>query len=543
VEKSVTTHYHITKLTPNVNLTRINNTNVLQVTVDGNATGNVTFIVNGYSYTVNLTDGKANLTGKLAYGNNNVIVNYNPDENHTAAGAMANFTVDKLNPTVNVTANNTVYGNDVTVIVQVGENHDGYVTITVNGEEQTRRISGGKAVFTVKDLEVGNNYRINVTYDGNYMYMNGTNYTYFNVTPASMSAVVTAKNVTVEENPSFVIDGLAPRDFEGKVKITIGDDVYYDNIVKSVIEIEKILKAGNYTANVTFYGNKNYANSSYLVNFTVSRTTPDINVTIDNVVYPNNAFAIVNISNNANGTVKVYINGNLIGEGSVINGTASINLTKLSAGDKEVTVEFITSDDYNNNVSTIAGFKVIKANSTVELTQNGTDVIATVTTNATGIVTFYINGKEINATIVNGSVTVKGNLTFGNNTVVAFYNGDVNFTESRTSANYTIDKHITIVDINGVENITYSAGTSFTINVTTNSTGIINLTVNGKYYPTVNNSNVDLGALDEGHYIVTAVVYETASHTSAVKTIEFTVAKNVAVVDIVGVDNITYHSQ
>ena len=53
----------------------------------------------------------------------------------------------------------------------------------------------------------------------------------------------------------------------------------------------------------------------------------------------------------------------------------------------------------------------------------------------------------------------------------------------------------------------------FGVNVTTNSTGTINLTVNGKSYVVQNNTIKDLGALAEGHYIVTAVVYENDNYT------------------------------
>ena len=98
------------------------------------------------------------------------------------------------------------------------------------------------------------------------------------------------------------------------------------------------------------------------------------------------------------------------------------------------------------------------------------------------------------------------------------------------------------MNITGVENTTYYAGTSFGITVTTNSSGIINLTVNGKSYIVENGTVNDLGALAEGHYIVTAVVYETENHTMVTKSVEFTVVKNTAVVNITGVTNTTYYA-
>ena len=80
-------------------------------------------------------------------------------------------------------------------------------------------------------------------------------------------------------------------------------------------------------------------------------------------------------------------------------------------------------------------------------------MIATVSENATGTVTFYVNGVEHNATVNNGVAVWENVLVIGNNTVVAIYNGDVNFTSSRNSTNFTVGKAKSFVNVTASETV------------------------------------------------------------------------------------------
>ena len=60
-----------------------------------------------------------------------------------------------------------------------------------------------------------------------------------------MDAKASAQNITVLENPEFILDNYG--DFNGKVKIEIGGETYYDGDVFVIIETDKLL-AGNKTA-------------------------------------------------------------------------------------------------------------------------------------------------------------------------------------------------------------------------------------------------------------------------------------------------------
>ena len=477
-------------------------------TVGGvNATGNVTFIVNGEEFTVNLTSGRtATLTkDHLIIGNNSVVAIYNGDKNYTSSRAVGNFTVDKMASTVNVTVNNTVYGNTVEIVVQAGENQTGIVEILVNGQTYMDELDHGVAKFYIDGLNV-NNYTVNVTYFENERYHLSINSTKFNVTKANMTATVVAQNVTVEQNASFAINDVTS-DFNGNVTIVINNHVYYDGAVKSPVEIARILQAGNYTANVTFYGDNNYNNKSYIVNFTVSRVDPTIDVEIADVTYPANASAIVTVSNNATGKLEVYLDGTLIGNGTIVNGQATeIELIRLSAGPKEVTVKFITSDEYNNNATETAKFTVFKGSTDVTIEANGTDVIAVVDPSVSGNVVFYINGERFENVTVNGNATIKGKLEIGNNTVSVVYEGNENYTGSESGRIIEIVKITTDLTVEATPEVVVGKNTTIIVTMTNVTSGKVIIEVNGYNY------TVDINSSGVAKLVVALPVGEYTAH-------------------------------
>ncbi|WP_458406160.1 Ig-like domain repeat protein, partial [Methanobrevibacter sp.] len=442
-------------------------------TVNASATGKVTFIVNGVNKTVDIQNGVARWENVLVIGNNTVVAIYEGDVNFTSARNNTIIGVNKTKSLVNVTVNNTVYGNDVVIVVNVPISETGFVTIIVNNRNYTAEIKDGVASINVTGLKV-DEYIVNVTYLGDDTYYNSTNSTTFNVTKANMSAVVTGLNVTVKDNIKFVIDNVTA-DFNGKVIISVEDQTY-DDIVKALIEMGK-LKAGNYTANVTFYGDNNYNNKTYKVNFTVFRVDPTITVSINDTTYPANATALINISDLANGTVTITVNGTEF-TGVVRNGIATVNLTNLSGGSKVAFVNFTTSDDYNNNATATAKFIVNKANSTVTLSRNGTAVIATVNDGATGYITLIVNELEDSLLITNHTVIWEGVLGIGENYVTAIYEGDINYTSSRDSKVFSGNKTNSTVNVTATT-VVYGNASEITVKVPTAQTGFVRITVNG----------------------------------------------------------------
>ena len=477
VTKTNSTNFLVEKATSTTTLTQDTNGDV-KATVTTNATGTVTFYVNGREYTVDLTGNVAVLDkNNLTIGNNSIIAVYNGDINFTSSKDSKNITIAKNTALVNVTATNETYGVPTEITVKVPKAQTGYVTITVNDTlvNVTVKIVNGEAKFNATGLDVGK-YIVNVTYLGDDTYDVASNHTYFNITKNNNLIVdVIGQNVTVKENPSFVVN--VTDEFNGKVNITIGGASYYDGDVKSLIDIDK-LPAGTYKANVTFYGDNNYGNKSVEVEFKVSRVTPTINVTIDDVTYPTKSIAVVNMSDYANGTINITVDGKVF-NGTVTNGAATIDLEGLSAGVKDALINFTTSDNYNGNLTSAVKFHIIKAKSTVNITQENQNVIATVTSGATGNVTFYINGKKYTEEVNDeGKAILENVLLNGNNTIVAIYSGDANFTSAFNATNNTVDLKDALVNVTATT-VVYGNDSVITVEVPEVQKGYVRVTVNG----------------------------------------------------------------
>ena len=324
---STTANFTVNKRNSQVNVTatgaNVGGKAVIEVQVQSNATGHVTVNVNGTNYTIELNNngyGSVEIAG-LENGTYYVHATYLGDDQYlTSENNTQTFTIINNPSKVNVTATSVVYGNDSVITVKVPTVQTGFVTITVNDTliNVTVKIVNGEAKFNASGLDVGR-YIVNVTYLGDKLYVPNTNSTYFNIIKANLTASAIGLNVTVKEDGGIVI--AVPSDFTGKVKVNVTGVVKYDNNPIPLINISKYL-AGNYIANVTFYGDNNYNNKSINVKFTVSRVIPVINVTIDDTTYPGKAVAHVNVTG-ASGVINITV------DGKVFNGTLVNMLNSL----------------------------------------------------------------------------------------------------------------------------------------------------------------------------------------------------------------------
>ena len=477
VTKTNSTKFLINQAESNITLTQNVNGDIIATVLPTNVTGTVTFFINERNYTVDLAGNTATLNkNNLTIGNNSVVAVYNGDINFTSSKTSAKFPIAKNPASVNVTATNETYDDPTEITVKVPIAQKGYVTITVNDTlvNVTVKIVNGEAKFNATGLGVGR-YIVNVTYLGDDIYETEKNFTYFNITKATLTPVIIPQNVTVKENASFVIT--VNDNFKGKVNITVNNIKQYDGDVESLICINK-WAAGTYTANVTFYGDNNFTQKSALVDFEVSRVTPIINVTIDDVTYPNKSIAKVNVSDYANGTINITVGDKHFND-TIHNGYVEIDLTGLSAGVKDALVNFTTSDKYNFNNTSKVKFNINKKQSTVIITQDGQNVIATVPDNATGNVTFYINGKKYTEDVnSNGKAILVNALLNGNNTVVAVYSGDANFTSAYNATNNTVALKDAKVNVTAAT-VVYGNDSLITVKVPNVQKGYVKITVNG----------------------------------------------------------------
>jgi hypothetical protein len=210
---------------------------------------------------------------------------------------------------------------------------------------------------------------------------------------------VTANNATTFDNVTLNIN--ISDDFKGNVSVVVDNVTVYDGPVNDSIDIGKY-SAGNKTANVTFYGDDNYANKTVAVDFTVTKVDLDVNVTAGNVSSLQNATVnITGIPDNYAGNVSVVVDNVTVYDGPV---NSTIDIGKLGVGNKTANVTFYGDENYENKTVNV-GFSVISTISAKDMKRGWAspyDYMATfLDENLTALknanVTFIVGGKNYTA--------------------------------------------------------------------------------------------------------------------------------------------------
>ena len=430
---------------------------VVNVTLPGDATGNVTVVIGNITKTVPIAGGENEIiiTG-VPVGEHNVTITYNGDGKYDAANITKVIKVSPVGVTDDVKVIDQGNG---TVVVVVPGNATGNVTVKVGNNTYNATVINGTAIVNVNN-ETPGNHSITVIYsDGNStVSVNGS------ITVPKRVALMnaTADNIT-ERNPAF-ITVYVPVNATGDVTLTIDGKKYSPYEFKDGVARFKVenLIAGDKTAIAEFAGDNNYTSNYTLVNFTVgkAKTTPDM-VVVDQ----GNGTIVVVLPGDATGNVTVKV-GNSTFTANVTNGTAIINLENITSGDKVINVTYSGDDKYSN----------LTANSTVNVPRTSTPMEVNITNiyvgdaalinvtlpvNATGEVYIEIDGKKYSPyEFKDGIARFKvENLTAGIKTLAVVYKGNDEFAANFTTANLTVSKrqssvNATISPANVGENVT-----------------------------------------------------------------------------------------
>ena len=181
--------------------------NVL-ITIPGDATGNVTVILNSESSVIDINSTTVRgLNGilsmlvtyeNLTAGNYTVIAVYSGNNNYNPSNATDAFVVGKTakeNATMDIDVSPVTEGQNVTVNVELPEDATGTVNAFVNGKNYTVPLKDGKATITIPKLAAGN-YTIPVTYSGDDKYNSETEEVNVTVKEDQKSNIIKAPDVT-----------------------------------------------------------------------------------------------------------------------------------------------------------------------------------------------------------------------------------------------------------------------------------------------------------------------------------------------------------
>ena len=510
------------------------------------ATGEVVITVNGVDYHVSIENGKATGTiSGLAAGDYTVAIKYVGDDKYIGVEVAENVNVAKAQPVLGVVIADVDYGNgfviEATLTGVNGAPLSGNVIVTVAGKEYTVKVTDGKGIATGDKLAAGT-YAFAAAWAGDDNYNIVTENGDFKVNKVDSAIDVAVSDIKVGEDA--VISVKLASDATGEVVITVNGEDYTAAIENGVASVTvSDLKAGDYTVTVKYTGDNNYNEATGSAEFSVLKITPEMDVTVEDIVFGEDLIVNAVLPVDATGEVVITVNG-VDYHVAIENGVASVTVSGLEAGDYTVEVKYAGDDNYNAAEVT-KGVNVAKANPALNVIIDSVDYGNVFTINAvlTGVnnapldtnIIVTVNGKNYIVAIVNGKGTFHADkLAAGSYNFNARFAGSNNYNEVSDSGKFNVYKVDSAIGIT-VKDINVGEDAVITVKLFSDATGELTVTVNGKDY-TANVVNgratVYVSDLKAGTYDVVAKYSGDNNYNAAVATSSFTVSKVDSTMDV-----------
>ena len=512
---------------------------VITVKLLSDATGSVTVTVNGKDYTEPVVNGIANVkVSGLKADTYDVAVKYSGDNNYNAVVATSSFTVSKVDSTMDVTVDDIVFGEDLTVNAVLPADATGEVVITVDGVDYPVAIVDGKATGTIKDLTAGY-HTVGVKYGGDDKYNDVVVDGFVIVDKAQpvLGVVIADVNYGNEFAIEATLTGVNSTPLNGNVIVTVNGKFYVVNVTDGKGTLTGVkLAAGTYGFTAVWAGNDNYAAVDENGDFKVNKLNSTVAVNADDIKVGENVTVSVNVPSDATGNVIVTVDGKDYTV-AIVDGKAVKTIADLKANNYTVTVKYAGDNNYNPNqnttkftVSKISDYNMnITVPGDVKVGEDAV-IIVNVPKDASGNVTVSVGKDVYNAVISNGSakVVVSG-LGAGVYNVSATF-ADDKYAQNKANATVVVSK-VTDYNMNvSVPEFKEGVNSTISVDLPKDATGTVTVEIDGKKY-TANVTNgtakVNIPALSAGNHNITTTYSGDAKYDSMTKKGNITVIPNV----------------
>ena len=396
----------------------------------------------------------------MTVGPKTVVVEYPGDDNYTANYTISGFNVENVKVTPDIVVVDQGNG---TVVVVVGDNATGNVTITVEGKNFTGEVINGTAVITVENVTPGV-HDIEVIYSGDETHNNSTADATITIPKDEIKINVGAYDIYV--GSTEFINVTLPNGASGNVLIEVNGRIYEpvavdNNVVRFAVEN---LTAGGKTVVAYYSGDDKYVPRNVTDRFTVSKYNSTVSAEIDDVYVGENVIVNVKGIDDATGQVLIDIDG-VTYYANLTNGIGSVEIPRMLNGTYPVNLTYVGDYKYLPSHNT-ALFHVSKVPSFVIPVAEDIyvgeleNIQLSVPTDAVGNVTLVINGEEYNFNVEDGllaavysegteyyvavsggnGVLVLTGLPEGEYLVSARYNGDDKYLPSVNETTFKVIK-------------------------------------------------------------------------------------------------------
>ena len=483
-------------LTSSVNPSTFGTSVNFRAALPTDATGTVTFLDGATVLGTGTIDfGVATLaTDSLAGGTHSITAQYGGDSNYNAAvSTPISEVVSSAASIVTLTSspNPSSFGASVTLTATVTPGATGTVTFhDGTASLGTGTISSGVATLATTMLAVGT-HSITAQYGGDTNHVGDTSPAVSQVVNKASSTVTLASS----SNPStfgasVTLTATVTSGATGAVTFHDGATALGTGSISSgiVTLTTSSLTAGTHSITAQYGGDTNYNGAASTA---VSQVVNKANSTVTLASLPNpstfgaSVTLTAIVTTGTTGTVTFNDGATSLGTGTISNGIATLTTSALAVGTHSIIAQYGGDSNYNGAVSTPISQVVNQVSSTVTLASSlnpstfgaSVTLTATVTSGATGTVTFHEGATTLGTGTISGGIArlTTSALAVGTHSITAQYGGDSNHSASvSTAVSQVVNKATSAVTLTSSLNpSTFGASVTFTATVTSGATGSV----------------------------------------------------------------------
>ena len=438
-------------------------TEVITANLPANATGNITFIVDGKTYNKTLKNGAASVEiANLGLGKHSLKVIYSGDSNYINNTKEVEFNIKNSLSSITINSiKDGIYGESITITANITRGADGNVTFTIDSDSKTVEIVNGVAKVTFNKVNAGDK-TVKATYNGNNIYQGSSDSKEFKIAKAPSNISITTSEIV--EGQNVRIWAIVNDDATGNVTFRILG--LYSPRNKTISNgnaswLISPLTSGSYTINAYYNGDNNYLSSNTTTVISLNQTVSVLKVNVE--VYEDDMVvtAILKTQDGQliTGDVALEINTKFY-KIVVVDGIGVRSIEKPSVGKYTYSATYKGTDKISRAVDT-GVFEVLPVDYNVILNapdvkmiyHDGTRFTATLTDKKgnpirDAAIEITINGRSYDKiTDEKGSVSLGLNLDSGIYSVVVKFKGLLNYTPITKHANVTIEPTVKGLDV------------------------------------------------------------------------------------------------
>ena len=518
--------------------------------------GTITISFNGKTETIDF-NGSGSLVydlGLLEFGEHNITVTYNGNNNFNGTTVTKTFFVDKINTGIKLVVGNINVDETAVINVTLTPGINGTVKVVVNGQNYNVAIKNGIGTLEVKWLKAGK-YDVSAYFTGQNYYKDSFASASFSVNKLNPVLSINASSINCGEDVIINVSS-SVSSIEVKLVIRLDNSNYYryDSFYIYGQESRKIsdLPAGSYLVKFIAPEDTKNNRAQTTVRFTVSKLASSVAVDVKDIVVGEDAVIGVSVPGIVSGVVNVTVNDESY-DVAIVDGKGTLTISNLVAGDYNISASYLGDDKYLSS-SNSTKFTISKLASSVAVDVDdivvGEDAVIGVSVPdiVSGVVNVTVNGRSYNVAIVDGKgVLIISNLAAGDYDVNVNYAGDNKYVASSNSTKFTISKLPSSVLVN-VKDIVVGEDAVISIALPEDATGNVTVNVNGKNYTAVAKygvASVTISNLANGTYNVSVFYNGNDIYMPMENSTNFTVSKvsdynmTVDIADIIKGENAT----